>query len=177
MSKQHTEEFKRKLRERMKGNQYAKGSSGVKGKHWKIKDTSKMSKAKIGNTNGFKLGKPPWNKDKKGLQVPWNKGKKTGHIPWNKIGDGITPINRKIRNSSEYKLWRTAVFTRDNFTCVWCGARSKKGVKVILHADHIKPFCDYPELRFAIDNGRTLCVDCHKKTDTYGRKLLRRLVI
>ena len=78
---------------------------------------------------------------------------------------GITPINLKIRNSLEYKLWRESVFKRDNYTCVWC---FKKGGK--LNADHIKPFSLYPELRFAIDNGRTLCIDCHKKTDSFGWK-------
>lgn len=84
---------------------------------------------------------------------------------------GITPINTLIRCSKEYKLWRAAVFARDNYTCIWCGARFIKGVTgdVILNADHIKPFCDYPELRFAIDNGRTLCEKCHRTTDTYGR--------
>jgi hypothetical protein len=78
---------------------------------------------------------------------------------------GVTPVNKTIRMSLEYKLWREAVFKRDNWSCVWCGVR---GVK--LDADHIKRFSDYPELRFAIDNGRTLCHDCHKTTDTYGNK-------
>lgn len=79
---------------------------------------------------------------------------------------GITPINKAIRMSLEYKLWREAIFKRDKWTCRWC---YKIGGK--LNADHIKPFSLYPELRFALDNGRTLCVDCHKKTDTYGSKL------
>ena len=79
---------------------------------------------------------------------------------------GITPINEKIRKSVQYKLWRVAVFKRDNYTCVWCG--NDKGDK---HADHIKPFSLFPELRFAIDNGRTLCVPCHRTTDTYGANI------
>lgn len=79
---------------------------------------------------------------------------------------GVTPIHYKIRNSVEYALWRTAVFTRDKFTCVWCGQRGGR-----LNADHIKPFALFPELRLAIDNGRTLCEPCHRKTDTYCRKL------
>jgi len=78
---------------------------------------------------------------------------------------GISPVNEMIRKSLEYKLWREAVFKRDEYRCKWCG---KKGG--VLHADHIKRFVDYPELRFAIDNGRTLCVVCHKITDTYGNK-------
>ena len=78
---------------------------------------------------------------------------------------GITPINKIIRTSSEYKLWRKSVFERDNYTCIWCGIRGKE-----LNADHIKPFALFPELRFAIDNGRTLCRGCHQKTDTWGNR-------
>lgn len=77
---------------------------------------------------------------------------------------GISKTNIALRSSLEYRLWRKSVFERDKYTCVWCG---KKGVR--LNADHIKPFALFPELRFAIDNGRTLCVPCHRKTGTFGR--------
>lgn len=78
---------------------------------------------------------------------------------------GVTPINQQIRTSKEYKDWRLKVFKRDNFTCQECGSRG-----VTLNADHIKPFAYFPELRLVIENGKTLCKDCHKKTDTYGSK-------
>lgn len=74
---------------------------------------------------------------------------------WN---GGITPENHKIRNSLEYKNWRRMVFERDNYTCLNCNIRGGN-----LNADHIKPFTKYPELRFDLNNGRTLCVPCHKK--------------
>jgi len=105
--------------------------------------------------------------------IPWNKGVKYENISkekhWNWQG-GKTKTSAKIRNSFEYRLWRTAVFERDNYTCIWCEAKSGCGVTVELEADHIKPFHLYPELRFAIDNGRTLCHNCHTKTSTYLKR-------
>lgn len=108
----------------------------------------------------FKKGEPPHNKGKK---APWTSERnkdmnreKSGNKHWNWKG-GVTPINHAIRNSFEYKLWRTAVFERDDYTCIECGEIG------YVEADHIKPFAHYPELRFAIDNGRTLCKSCHKK--------------
>ena len=77
---------------------------------------------------------------------------------------GKTAANKIIHHSVEWKLWREAVFKRDNWTCVFCGMRGKE-----LHPDHIKPFASYPALRFCVENGRTLCAPCHRKTDTYGR--------
>lgn len=128
-----------------------------------------------------KIGKPAHNKGKKmsveqreklsaahaGKKRPYCSGENSSL--WK---GGITSINLAIRSSLEYKLWRTAVFERDKYTCIWCGAKFIKGVtgRVAIHADHIKPFAHYPELRFAIDNGRTLCAPCHRTTDTYGYK-------
>ena len=85
---------------------------------------------------------------------------------------GISTQNNLIRRSLEMKLWKKSVFERDNYTCIWCGAKNGLGKNVCLEADHIKPFALYPELRFAIDNGRTLCKKCHKSTETYGFKVL-----
>lgn len=82
--------------------------------------------------------------------------------------DGRTPENVKIRHSSEYRDWRIAVFRRDNYTCQECG---NHGVK--LNADHIKPFAYYPELRLVIENGRTLCIPCHEKTETFKGRAVR----
>src|SRR3990167_3034512 len=76
---------------------------------------------------------------------------------------GVTVKIRGLRRSYEYKLWRRAVLERDGHTCIWCGSCTR------LQADHIKSFSRYPELRFAIDNGRTLCEPCHKTTKTYGK--------
>lgn len=69
---------------------------------------------------------------------------------------GVTPINKTIRHSIHFRLWREAVFSRDDWTCQKCGSRGGN-----LHPHHIKPFATYPELRFAIDNGITLCAVCH----------------
>lgn len=81
---------------------------------------------------------------------------------------GKTTINQQIRASLPYRQWRESVFERDDFTCRICNSRGGK-----LHTDHIKPFFSYPELRFDVENGRTLCANCHKETDTYLNKRKR----
>lgn len=83
---------------------------------------------------------------------------------------GITPERKKAYFSSDYKLWRKSVFERDNYTCKICGSVGGE-----LNADHIKPWALYQELRYDINNGRTLCKECHKKTDTYGNKSIYRV--
>ena len=70
--------------------------------------------------------------------------------------DNIFIERHQQRNCNQYKQWRKDVFNRDKYTCQYCG---KIGGK--LNAHHIKPFSIYPELRFDVDNGITLCKKCH----------------
>jgi hypothetical protein len=82
---------------------------------------------------------------------------------WDKKGRKV--YSRPKHQGTEYRIWRKSVYDRDNYTCQICGT-----IGGALNADHIKPWCLFPELRFDINNGRTLCVPCHKATDTFGPK-------
>ena len=98
---------------------------------------------------------------------------------------GIADVNISIRMSYPYTQWRKAVFERDKWTCQMCGV---SGVKI--HADHIEAFAvlmrkhGIDSVQSALicaelwdtNNGRTLCVPCHKTTDTYAGKVWKLLV-
>jgi len=79
---------------------------------------------------------------------------------------GLTERMQALRNSPAYKNWRESVYQRDNWTCRECGARSSSGNVVVLNAHHIHPIKDNKNtlLIFNIDNGVTLCADCHNVT-------------
>lgn len=88
----------------------------------------------------------------------------SGENHWSWKG-GITPKNKKERNSKDYKVWRSAVFKRDNYTCQMCG---KRGVK--LNAHHKRSWAEYPDLRYSVDNGISLCECCHKDVHRRNRR-------
>ena len=75
-----------------------------------------------------------------------------------------TPETARIRKNLHMVFWREHIFKRDNFTCQECLNRNGNGYHVNLEAHHIKKFSKYPELRYNIDNGITLCENCHKLT-------------
>ncbi len=83
-------------------------------------------------------------------------GTQNGSNHWNWQG-GITPDSDRIRRSRDYKAWRLAVYKKDGFTCVGCGDSRGRN----LEAHHKLSFANYPDERFNVDNGVTLCTTCH----------------
>ena len=61
------------------------------------------------------------------------------------------------RRTKEYRNWRESVFRRDNYTCQRCGKRGGT-----LNAHHIIRYRSSENGRTNIENGITLCADCHK---------------
>lgn len=67
--------------------------------------------------------------------------------------------NSYLRTCSDYNKWRFKVFERDKFTCKRCG----KCEGQYLNAHHVKPWKQFPESRFMLSNGKTVCADpCHR---------------
>jgi len=130
-----------KVIHRNEKGQFIKGSLGFTGTH------TEETKIKIREARA-----------RQGSNV-WNKGKpyKRGEEHWNWQG-GKSSEKKRFRELIEYKTWRNSVFGRDNYTCQECGQ-----VGGDLNADHIKSFAFHEELRLDINNGRTLCVPCHRK--------------
>jgi hypothetical protein len=93
---------------------------------------------------------------KKGSENPAYGRNQTGSANANWKG-GKTSSNQKKRNDPRMKEWRQAVFERDNFTCQDCG------VKGYLQAHHLVPISRDLDKAFNIENGKTVCVECHEK--------------
>lgn len=89
------------------------------------------------------------------------KGRMAGPRHWNWKG-GLDPVNQEQRNSEEYRVWRESVFARDEYACVLCNDR---GCDLVAH--HVLSWAEYPQHRFDVDNGITLCHCCHYSVHRY----------
>ena len=76
-----------------------------------------------------------------------------GRKHWNWQG-GKTPKSHADRHACY--VWRGQIFRRDNYTCQCCSQKGR------LNAHHLESFHAKPELREDLENGITLCVNCHK---------------
>lgn len=121
-------------------------TGGSTGKHWKLPSPTKEHKRKNSETHKGKHYSPE-TEFKKGYDV-------TKH--WNWKG-GITPINYLIRQSKKYKEWQQSVYKKDNWTCQIC----KKHCHTDIVAHHLFSFELFPNKRFQVKNGITLCRKCH----------------
>lgn len=150
----HTTESRRKISMAMKGK-----PSKRKGKKHSEESIQKMRASQKGKNNP-NYGKK--HSEETRLKISKSQQGKNG----NNWKGGVTKKNLKERNGIEMRLWKEAVFERDNWICQ---KYKTKGGK--LNAHHILNFSQYPELRLAIDNGITLSERAHKEFHKkYGKK-------
>jgi 5-methylcytosine-specific restriction endonuclease McrA len=66
-------------------------------------------------------------------------------------------INRRVKYGKSIIEWRSQVYKKDNYTCQHCSAQGN-----YLNAHHINGYNWYEAGRFDVNNGATLCRECHK---------------
>lgn len=128
--------------------------SGVARLGKKHNEKSKEKIRRSYNPNSKKTQFQEGHKFYKGGEKGWFK---KGHKPKNWQG-GKRPFSQTIKDDVRYKKWRKEVFIRDNYTCQKCKKRGG-----YLHPHHIEAKSMKPELAYDIENGVTLCQDCHRK--------------
>jgi len=159
LGKSHSEETKRKI------------GRAHRGKKLSEEHINKLRKSHTGH-----VASEETRKKMRANSILFDYAKRLPHLVGEKSTNwkgGITLLDRQIRTCLKYRQWRSDIFTRDDFTCQWCGVRGG-----VLHVHHIKPFsciikdnnvkmfeealeCD--EL-WNINNGVTLCYTCHNST-------------
>jgi hypothetical protein len=173
------------------------GTSWSKGKHFSIEHREKIKQANLKIWASEQKRKEHGLKQKGKFvslktRIKQRKARKgiycrERHPNWK---GGLSPLHELIRHSDENKKWIKDVFIKDNYTCQDCGKAGS-----YLEAHHIKPFAEifqeflaqYSQFsliedketlaRLAItyepfwdiNNGETLCEDCHK-VRTWGVK-------
>lgn len=138
--KKTPEEIKKKLSKINKGKHFSSKTEFKKGQYKGSKNPAKRIEIRR-KISKSKKGKPLFNM------------RGENHPRWNREN---TSMNERIRRRIEYKLWRKAVFARDNWTCQKC---EERGGKINVH--HIYNFANAAELRISVENGITLCKKCH----------------
>lgn len=184
MSYIRTPEHKKRMSEKLKRRKcpwIAKRNKEIK------LSGAKNPNYKHGLTNGNKCidcGKPIWFSFVRCKRCA-NKGSNNPRYI-----DGRTRFERSLRNLREYKAWKEEVLKRDEGICQKCGINEFIEVHHRISFSSIcNEFIDaYNQLKLKedkkgelvkwyyplwdVDNGITLCVNCHKKIDEKRRSFL-----
>ena len=124
------------------------------GKKRSPEDVEKFRLAKLGTHRSVETRKKISETRKRlGLKPPHVSGK--NHQNWK---GGISK-NHHSTSEPKYKEWRMKVFERDMFKC----KIFNQDCKGQLQAHHILKWAEYPELRYEINNGITLCIAHHPR--------------
>lgn len=142
----------------------------------------KHSQESIDKMKQSHKGQIAWNKGMKGLllnrnfidnnptirgegsRLHWNwpRGKKN-----HKWKGGISNRDIHSLNNPLYRHWRRQVFERDGFKC----RMANKDCDIYVQAHHILRWADFPELRYEVNNGITLCKIHHPRKKADEQKL------
>ena len=157
MSYKHTEEAKRKIGLAALGR---KGALGYKHTEEAKKKISAASKV-------YMVGKHP-SKESRQKNRDKHIGLMTGEKHWAWIPDR-TKLSKgdEYRNSPAHREWSRSVKNRDCWKCMMSNGDCSGHVE----AHHILSWRDYPELRYELKNGITLCRFHHPKRRSDEMKL------
>jgi 5-methylcytosine-specific restriction endonuclease McrA len=159
---------------------------GMTGKKHSKQTRKKMSESQKGHPTSLETrmrqstsahSRPSASKETRIKMSLSHRGKLSPH--WR---GGLTPLNKSLRNTAEYELWRNSVFLKDNFTCQVCGKRGGD-----LEADHLVLFTDLIQENgikdlagglnckklWLISHGQTLCKHCHREKTREDVKIIR----
>jgi hypothetical protein len=153
LGRKHTEQAKKKMSEASKGNKNCLG-----------RVTSEETKRKIGLSNKGKIR----SLEMRNKISQSKKGQNSGEKAYQWIKDRTKlKTDREQAYDSRYRYWMNQVKNRDNRKC----KISNKDCEGRLEAHHILTWSEYPELRYNIDNGITLCKFHHPRKKEEVEKL------
>lgn len=136
-------------------------SAGMKKGH---KRGQQSEEHKLKNRLGH-LGKKCSLETIRKMKASHPKGDKSPY--WIKDRTQIKSNKDRHWGSSKYTEWRTSVFKRDGYKC----KISNKECGDYVQAHHILSWRDYPELRYKLNNGITLCLAHHPRKRSEEKRL------